>query len=166
MARQSALSIYLSAPEIRPGLVVAGRVLWYLARPARALMKLRQSGRFWARSSAVEHYLDMVGVTGSIPVVPTKILKALTCGGRVASPAAQGFFFPRCCIATLLVYWFRDRPWVLNGNKLGTPIIALALLWLTLTQRLGGSGFVASLVDALIFGALTKQHKIRCRDAA
>src|SRR5690349_9208159 len=27
--------------------------------------------RFWARSSAGEHYLDMVGVTGSIPVAPT-----------------------------------------------------------------------------------------------
>src|SRR5882757_9446245 len=26
---------------------------------------------FWARSSAEEHYLDMVGVTGSIPVAPT-----------------------------------------------------------------------------------------------
>jgi hypothetical protein len=25
----------------------------------------------WALSSAVEHYLDMVGVTGSIPVAPT-----------------------------------------------------------------------------------------------
>jgi hypothetical protein len=25
----------------------------------------------WAVSSAVEHYLDMVGVTGSIPVLPT-----------------------------------------------------------------------------------------------
>ena len=92
MARQSALSIYLSVPEIRPGLVVAGRVLWYLARPARALMRLRQSGRFWARSSAVEHYLDMVGVTGSIPVVPTKILKALTGGGRASSIAGWGFF--------------------------------------------------------------------------
>src|SRR5205823_5308621 len=30
-----------------------------------------------ARSSAVEHYLDMVGVTGSIPVAPT-ILKSST----------------------------------------------------------------------------------------
>jgi hypothetical protein len=28
-------------------------------------------GPRWARSSAVEHYLDMVGVTGSIPVAPT-----------------------------------------------------------------------------------------------
>jgi hypothetical protein len=26
-----------------------------------------------ARSSAEEHYLDMVGVTGSIPVAPTKV---------------------------------------------------------------------------------------------
>ena len=26
----------------------------------------------WAVSSAVEHYLDMVGVTGSIPVLPTR----------------------------------------------------------------------------------------------
>ncbi|CAK0739572.1 hypothetical protein WCLP8_1070014 [uncultured Gammaproteobacteria bacterium] len=29
----------------------------------------------WARSSAVEHYVDIVGVTGSIPVAPT-IVKA------------------------------------------------------------------------------------------
>jgi hypothetical protein len=29
------------------------------------------SGLVGALSSAVEHYLDMVGVTGSIPVVPT-----------------------------------------------------------------------------------------------
>jgi large subunit ribosomal protein L36 len=27
--------------------------------------------RGWALSSAVEHYLDMVGVRGSIPLVPT-----------------------------------------------------------------------------------------------
>jgi hypothetical protein len=30
-----------------------------------------------AHSSAVEHYLDMVGVTGSIPVVPTTAFEAL-----------------------------------------------------------------------------------------
>ena len=30
-----------------------------------------RAAAFWARSSAVEHYLDMVGVTGSIPVAPT-----------------------------------------------------------------------------------------------
>src|ERR1043165_4221080 len=28
----------------------------------------------WVRSSAEEHYLDMVGVTGSIPVAPTTLI--------------------------------------------------------------------------------------------
>src|SRR5690606_26585967 len=32
----------------------------------------------WARSSAGEHYVDIVGVTGSIPVAPT-IFQALSC---------------------------------------------------------------------------------------
>ncbi len=31
----------------------------------------------WAHSSAVEHYLDMVGVTGSIPVAPTNFFKSI-----------------------------------------------------------------------------------------
>ena len=35
----------------------------------------------WARSSAVEHCLDMAGVTGSIPVAPT-IAPAFTCSSR------------------------------------------------------------------------------------
>ena len=33
------------------------------------------AGLFRARSSAVEHYLDMVGVTGSIPVAPTTMVR-------------------------------------------------------------------------------------------
>ena len=36
-----------------------------------------------ARSSAVEHYLDMVGVTGSIPVAPTT--------GRELARAAEAY---------------------------------------------------------------------------
>gem|GEM_PF-5986661 len=31
----------------------------------------------WVVSSAVEHYLDMVGVTGSIPVPPTIFLRTI-----------------------------------------------------------------------------------------
>ena len=31
----------------------------------------------WVRSSAVEHYLHTVGVTGSIPVAPTILTKVL-----------------------------------------------------------------------------------------
>ena len=39
---------------------------------ARSLLRVEAtSPNRWAHSSAVEHYLDMVGVTGSIPVAPT-----------------------------------------------------------------------------------------------
>ena len=38
-------------------------------------ISLRNKG--WVRSSAVEHYLDMVGVTGSIPVAPTNLFNEL-----------------------------------------------------------------------------------------
>jgi hypothetical protein len=35
----------------------------------------RYTRQEWARSSAVEHYIDIVVVTGSIPVVPTMFIK-------------------------------------------------------------------------------------------
>ncbi len=50
------------------------------------------------------------------------------------------------------------RGWV-DGTWLQLPIIALALLCFALAQWLGGSGFIASFVGGLTFGALTKQHK-------
>ena len=43
----------------------------YTARPGIASRRSRDGVKQWAVSSAVEHYLDMVGVTGSIPVLPT-----------------------------------------------------------------------------------------------
>ncbi len=58
-----------------------------------------------------------------------------------------------------------SRGWV-SGTWLQIPIIALALLCFALAQWLGGSGFIASFVGGLIFGALTKQHKARYLDAA
>jgi hypothetical protein len=39
-----------------------------------------RAGWRWALSSAVEHYLDMVGVTGSIPVAPTISKNSQTAG--------------------------------------------------------------------------------------
>lgn len=39
--------------------------------------RFRQSNGFRVRSSAGEHYLDMVGVTGSIPVAPTILFNDL-----------------------------------------------------------------------------------------
>ena len=44
------------------------RLLWSI--PRRGGRPVRGSRR-WVYSSAGEHYLDMVGVTGSIPVAPT-----------------------------------------------------------------------------------------------
>ena len=46
------------------------------------------------------------------------------------------------------------------------PIIALAVLCFALAQWLGGSGFIASFVGGLTFGALTKQHKEKFLTAA
>ncbi len=63
--------------------------------------------------------------------------------------ALFGGFALRTCAA---------RGWV-AGTWLQFPIIALALLCFGLAQWLGGSGFIASFVGGLTFGALTKQHK-------
>lgn len=55
--------------------------------------------------------------------------------------------------------------WV-AGTWLPIPIIALALLCFGLAQSLGGSGFIASFVGGLTFGALTRAHKKRFLEAA
>jgi NhaP-type Na+/H+ or K+/H+ antiporter len=58
-----------------------------------------------------------------------------------------------------------SRGWV-SGTWLQMPIIALALLCFALAQWLGGSGFIASFVGGLTFGAFTKRHKEQFLDAA
>ena len=58
-----------------------------------------------------------------------------------------------------------SRGWV-GGTWLQFPIIALALLCFGLAQWLGGSGFIASFVGGLTFGALTKHHKEQFLNAA
>ena len=58
-----------------------------------------------------------------------------------------------------------SRGWV-SGTWLQMPIIALALLCFSLAQWLGGSGFIASFVGGLTFGALTKNHKEQFLDSA
>ena len=45
-----------------------------LGRQYRKPSRFRPHRAARARSSAVEHYLDMVGVTGSIPVAPTILI--------------------------------------------------------------------------------------------
>lgn len=63
--------------------------------------------------------------------------------------AVLGGFALRSCAA---------RGWV-GGTWLQIPIVALALFCFGLAQWLGGSGFIASFVGGLTFGALTKRHK-------
>lgn len=58
-----------------------------------------------------------------------------------------------------------SRGWV-SGTWLQMPVIALALLCFGSAQWLGGSGFIASFVGGLTFGAMTKQHKGRFLEAA
>ena len=55
--------------------------LYRRALPGRLFAR----GRRWALSSAVEHYLDMVGVRGSIPLAPT-ISKRILASRRAGSP--------------------------------------------------------------------------------
>jgi NhaP-type Na+/H+ or K+/H+ antiporter len=58
-----------------------------------------------------------------------------------------------------------NRGWT-SDTWLQMPIIALALLCFALAQWLGGSGFIASFVGGLTFGALTKRHKHEFLEAA
>ncbi len=57
------------------------------------------------------------------------------------------------------------RGWT-TGSWLQIPVIALSLLCFGLAQRLGGSGFIASFVGGMTFGALTREHKQAVLEAA
>src|ERR1700693_5926510 len=58
----------------------------YIAASLSGLIVARDHGR-WALSSAVEHYLDMVGVRGSIPLAPTISFNGLRETGSAAGRA-------------------------------------------------------------------------------
>jgi NhaP-type Na+/H+ or K+/H+ antiporter len=98
-----------------------------------------------------------VEATESVGLVMTLLLQVIGIGvaiGLVLSVLC-GFALRNCA----------SLGWV-SGTWLQMPIIALALLCFALAQWLGGSGFIASFVGGLTFGALTKQHKQQFLDAA
>jgi NhaP-type Na+/H+ or K+/H+ antiporter len=91
---------------------------------------------------------------GLVMKLPLQVIGIGTAVGLVLSVLC-GFALRNCA----------SRGWV-SGTWLQMPIIALALLCFALAQWLGGSGFIASFVGGLTFGALTKQHKEQFLDAA
>ncbi len=68
-------------------------------------------------------------------------------------------------LGSLAVRTAVNRGWV-AGTWLQIPLTALALLCFGLAQWLGGSGFIASFVGGLTFGALTPRHKAQLLDSA
>jgi hypothetical protein len=80
------------APPRRSGARKSGRMLASRHASDYRGASVRKPSR-WARSSAEEHYLDMVGVTGSIPVAPTtQSGQRRDCENLEQKPAFGGFF--------------------------------------------------------------------------
>ena len=91
-----------------------------------------------------------VETSESAPLIMKLTLEVIGIGMAVGlALAVIGGFALRACVT---------RKWV-AGTWIQIPVIALALLCFGLAQLLGGSGFIASFVGGLTFGALAKQHK-------
>jgi hypothetical protein len=63
--------------------------------PLQKRLQNRFQPGFWARSSAVEHCVDIAGVTGSIPVVPTIYIQRKPERFRLFLCQHLGFYFGR-----------------------------------------------------------------------
>jgi len=61
-------------------------------------------------------------------------------------------------IGSRLLRVFERKDWVTESWQ-QLPVPALAMSCYALSQRLGGSGFIACFVGGLLFGALAKRHK-------
>ncbi len=68
-------------------------------------------------------------------------------------------------LGSWLLRFFSGRGWI-SETWQQLPIVALAVTCFAVAQRLGGSGFIASFVGGLLFGALTRHHKSKLLLAA
>ncbi|MEW4487561.1 cation:proton antiporter [Thalassoglobus sp. JC818] len=84
-------------------------------------------------------------------------LKAIGIGGAVG--LGLGF------IGSRAVQLSQKRGWT-GGSWMEIPVVALALLCFASAQWLGGSGFIASFIGGMTFGALTQSHKQALLEAA
>ena len=68
-------------------------------------------------------------------------------------------------IASAILKRSISRGWVAD-SWLPIPVVAIAMTCFAMAQSLGGSGFIASFVGGLTFGAMTKDHKEQLLSAA
>ncbi len=94
---------------------------------------------------------DAVGLAAMLP------LKAIGIGAVVG--LAFGY------VGSLALRASSGRGWT-EGSWLQMPVIALALLCFGSSQWFGGSGFIASFVGGMTFGAFTREHKHAVLEAA
>ena len=84
-------------------------------------------------------------------------LKAIGIGGLVGAVLGLGGSFS--------VRYGSHRGWI-GDTWMQVPVIALSFLCFASAQWLEGSGFIASFVGGMIFGAFTKEHKHAVLEAA
>ena len=94
---------------------------------------------------------EAVGLAGVLPVKAIGIGAAIGLGLGIA-----GSVLLRAC---------SHRGWI-AGSWLQLPVVALSLLCFAWAQWLGGSGFIASFVGGMTFGALVRKHKSAVLEAA
>lgn len=90
------------------------------------------------------------GRGGTALVALTFVAEEIGIGGAVGLATA--------CLGAWALKGSLSRRWI-EGPWLGLPIAALALASFSLAQLWGGSGFIASFVGGLLFGALVREHK-------
>jgi NhaP-type Na+/H+ or K+/H+ antiporter len=106
---------------------------------------------FLALASGQASGWEAVGLAALLPLQAIGIGAVVGLGLGIAGSAAL-----RACY---------HRGWA-SGSWLQIPVIALSLLCFALAQWLGGSGFIASFVGGMTFGALTRKHKEVVLEAA
>ena len=106
---------------------------------------------FIALSSGEFHGWEALGLAAILPLKAIGIGTAAGLGlGIVGSVALRN-----CS----------HRGWI-DGTWMQIPVVALAMLCFASAQWFGGSGFIASFVGGMTFGAMTREHKQAVLEAA